>query len=417
MSPRSVQADFFLGVYWRHIMAEGMRVEPDLEFIKYLKSAGGDTLKKCYQCATCSVVCPLSADKKPFPRKEMIWAQWGLKDRLVADPDVMLCHQCGDCTAYCPRGAKPGDVLGAIRAYAYTHYGFPSGLAKLVSQGKNLPLLIAVPALLILAVWWLSGGMHLPAADAIDFGNFFGHGYFMGLTQNVLIIDAIFVPAFGFAVFAAYKGVSNMWNNMADKLDVKSEFRPSVPQFVTEFLVPSVKEILAHKRFNECGANQNRVNGHLPLLFSFIGLFVVTTYGMIRKDIVGMFIPSMHGPIPLTDPFKLLANISAIALIVGVGILWMNRARMEEENNASPTFYDWFLIVKIMTVGVTGLSAEIARLIGIPVLAYLFYYMHLVAVLMLFLYMPYSKMAHMVYRTFAMAFEKYRESGFVKKVE
>ncbi|MGV1098086.1 quinone-interacting membrane-bound oxidoreductase complex subunit QmoC [Thiovibrio sp. JS02] len=394
-----------------------MRVEPDLEFIKYLKGAGGDTLKKCYQCATCSVVCPLSGDKKPFPRKEMIWAQWGMKDRLVADPDVMLCHQCGDCTAYCPRGAKPGDVLGAIRAYAYTHYGFPSGLAKLVSQGKNLPLLIAMPALLILAVWWLSGGMHLPAADAIDFGNFFGHGYFMGLTQNVLIIDAIFVPAFAFAVFAAYKGVSNMWNDMAAKLDVKSEFRPSVPQFVAEFLVPSVKEILAHKRFKECGANLNRVNGHLPLLLSFIGLFIVTGYAMVKKDIIGMFVPGMHGPLPLYDPFKLLANISAIALIVGVGILWMNRARMEEENNATPTFYDWFLIVKIMTVGVTGLSAELTRLIGIPVLAYLFYYMHLVAVLMLFLYMPYSKFAHMVYRTFAMAFEKYRESGFAKKAE
>ena len=403
-------------------MAEGMRVEPDLEFIKYLKNAGGDTLKKCYQCGTCSVVCPLSGDKKPFPRKEMIWAQWGLKDKLVADPDVMLCHQCGDCTAYCPRGAKPGDVLGAIRAYAYTHYGFPSGLAKLVSQGKNLPLLIAIPALLILAVWWLSGGMSLPAADAIDFGMFFDshkdHPTIIGgLTLNVLLIDAIFVPALAFAVFAAHKGVSSMWHDMAAQLEVKSEFRPSVKQFVTEFLAPSVKEILAHKRFKECGANLNRVNGHLPLVLSFIGLFIVTTYGMIRKDILGMFIEGMHGPIPLADPFKLLANISAIALIVGVGILWMNRAHMEEENNTTPTFYDWFLIVEIMTVGITGLSAELTRLIGIPVLAYLFYYMHLVAVLMLFLYMPYSKFAHMVYRTFAMAFERYRESGFAKNIE
>jgi len=403
-------------------MAEGMRVEPDLEFIKYLKNAGGDTLKKCYQCATCSVVCQLSGDKKPFPRKEMIWAQWGLKEKLVADPDIMLCHQCGDCTAYCPRGAKPAEVLGAIRAYAYTHYGFPSGLAKLASQGKNLPLIIALPALVILAVWWLSGGMFLPAAEAIDFGMFFDSNkdhptIIGGLTLNVLLIDAIFVPALGFAVFAAYKGVSNMWHAMAAQLEVKSEFRPSVTQFVAEFLVPSAKEILAHKRFKECGANLNRVNGHLPLVLSFIGLFVVTTYGMIRKDIVGMFIEGMHGPIPLADPFKLLANISAIALIVGVGILWMNRARMEEENNATPTFYDWFLIVEIMTVGITGLSAELTRLLGLPVLAYLFYYIHLVSVLMLFIYMPYSKFAHMVYRTFAMAFERYRESGFAKNIE
>ncbi len=395
-------------------------VQPDLEFIKYLKSAGGDTLKKCYQCATCSVVCPLSGDDKPFPRKEMIWAQWGLKDKLVADPDVMLCHQCGDCTAYCPRGAKPGDVLGAIRAYAYTHYGFPGGLAKLASKGSNLPLLIGIPALIILAVWFLSGGMKLPVdGQPIDFGMFFdGHKdhptIIAGLTLNVILIDMIFLPAFGFAVFAAYKGVSNMWKDMSAKLGVQTEFRPSVGQFVTEFLVPSVKEILAHSRFKECGPNANRATGHLPLLLSFIGLLMVTAYAMIKKDVVGMFVPGLHGPLPLYDPFKILANVSAIALIVGVGILWMNRARMEEENNTTPTFFDWFLIGEIMAVGVTGLCAELTRLIGIPVLAYLFYFMHLVSVFMLFFYMPYTKFAHMVYRTVAMAFEKYRESAFAK---
>ncbi len=400
-------------------MAEGMRVQPDLEFIKYLKSAGGDTLKKCYQCATCSVVCPLSADKKPFPRKEMIWAQWGLKDKLVGNPDVMLCHQCGDCTAYCPRGAKPGDVLGAIRAYAYTHYGFPQGLAKLCSQGKNLPVMMAIPALLILAVWYLAGGMSLPTPETIDFGMFFDahkdHPTLVGvLTLNVVLIDAIFVPAFTFAVFSAYKGVSAMWRDMAAKLPAAGNFRPSVKQFVVDFLVPAVKEILAHNRFRQCGANRNRVNGHLPLLLAFIGLFIVTGYSLVRKDVIGSFVEGLHGPLSMADPFKLLANISGIALVVGIGILWMNRSRMEEENNTTPTFYDWFLIGEIMAVGVTGMGAEITRLLGIPVLAYLFYFLHLVSIFMLFLYMPYTKFAHMVYRTFAMAFEKYRESSFVK---
>ena len=38
----------------------------------------------------------------------------------------------------------------------------------------------------------------------------------------------------------------------------------------------------------------------------------------------------------------------------------------------------------------------------------------LVAVMMLFLYLPYTKLAHIAYRTTAMAFEKYRESAFMK---
>lgn len=396
-------------------MAEEMRVEPDLNFIRYMKSAGGDTLKKCYQCATCSVVCPLSSDKKPFPRKEMIWAQWGLKDKLVADPDVMLCHQCGDCTAHCPRGAKPGDVLGAIRAYAYIHFGFPQGLAKLASSGKNLPIMILIPTLIIGVMWALSGGMHIPAEGPVDFGVFFGHWDFHYLSKNVLFIDAIFVPAFFFAAYASFRGVTAMWKQMAGGLNANQEFRPSVQQFVQQFLWPSIVETIQHKRFNECGTNHNRVNGHLPLLLAFLGLFTVTGYSFIRKDIFGIFYPALHGPIAQYDPFKILANVSAIAMIVGIGILWSNRSAMEEKKKLSPTFYDWFLIGEIMAVGITGLLAELMRLLNIPVLAYLFYFVHLVAVFMLFFYMPYTKFAHMAYRTVAMAFERYRSSEFVKK--
>ena len=391
-----------------------MKIDPDLSFIKYLKSAGGDTLKKCYQCATCSVVCPLSKAGSPFPRKEMIWAQWGQKDKLIADVDTMLCHNCGDCNTYCPRGAKPGEVLGAIRAFAYTHFGFPQGLAKLASEGKNLPILIGIPAAIVLVLWLISGGMHLPEGP-VDFGMFFGHWDFYWLTKTTFFIDIIFLPAAAFSLFAAYKGVSAMWCKLEESMTVSSNYRPSVTQFIGEFLWPSIKETILHTRFNQCNTNKDRVKGHLPLLLAFIGLLVVTSYSFLRKDFLGLINPHLHAPLSFYDPFKLLANISAIALLVGIVILWSNRRKMEADGKASPTFYDWFLIGEILAVGVTGLGAELLRWANFGVLAYLTYYLHLVAVFMLFFYMPYTKFAHMVYRTFAMAFEKYRVSSFVRE--
>lgn len=396
-----------------------MNAQPDLDFIKYLKSAGGDTLKKCYQCATCSVVCPLSTDSKPFPRKEMIWAQWGLKDKLVADPDIFLCHQCGDCTAYCPRGAKPGDVLGAIRAFAYTHYGWPSGLAKLASSSKGLPMLVAIPSVIIFVLWLVSGGLVVPSqADFVTHGyqRFFGHWDFYWLTKNVFYIDVIMLCAFGLAVFSVYKGALSMWKGMQEHSGIKSNFRPTVVQFTTEFLWPSIIEIVRHSRFKECKTNIDRIQGHLPLMLSFIGLFIVTVWSATANDVLAL-IPSfrfLHGPMSFWNPVKILANVSAIAMIVGVGILWSNRSRREKEEGTKGSFYDWFLIWLIMAVGASGLLAEIARWAGLAAPGYVIYYVHLVTVMMLFMYMPYTKFAHLVFRTLAMAFEKYRESPYGK---
>jgi quinone-modifying oxidoreductase subunit QmoC len=396
-----------------------MNAQPDLDFIKYLKSAGGDTLKKCYQCATCSVVCPLSTDSKPFPRKEMIWASWGLKDKLLGDPDIFLCHQCGDCTAYCPRGAKPGDVLGAIRAFSYTHYGWPSGLAKLASSSKGLPMLVAIPSIIIFVMWFISGGLVIPSPeDFSTFGyqRFFGHWDFYWLSKNVFFIDVIMLAAFGIAAFSVYKGALSMWRGMQEHSGIKSNFRPTIVQFVTEFLWPSVVEIVRHTRFKECKTNIDRIQGHLPLMLSFMGLFIVTVWSATANDILALipYFHFLHGPMSIWNPVKILANVSAIAMIVGVGILWSNRSRKEKEEGVKGSFYDWFLLWLIMAVGVSGLLAQIARWAGLAATGYVIYYVHLVSVMMLFLYFPYTKFAHLVFRTLAMAFERYRDSPYGK---
>ena len=395
-----------------------INVQPDREFIQSMKEAGGDTLKQCYQCATCSVACPLSTDGSPFPRREMIYAQWGMKDKLVNAPNVFLCHQCGDCTAMCPRGARPGDVLGAIRAYVYTSLGWPTSLAKLCTSAKNLPLLVLIPSIVIFIMWAISGGMHIPAGGEfakVGYTRFFGHWDFYLLAKNVLFIDIIMLSALGIAVYSLYKGVTTMWKGMAKELNVgEVAYRPSCIQFIKEFLWPSLVEIVKHKRFEECKENYSRVRGHKPLMLAFIALFFVTCYSLFTQDVIGIFFPSMHGPISLWNPVKWLANVAAVAMIFGIFVLWMNRKKMEADGKAKPTFYDWFYIWIIAAVGVTGLGAELLRIIGIPSLGYIVYYLHLVSVAMLFLYLPYSKFAHIVYRTFAYAFDLYRKSAFVK---
>ena len=47
-------------------------VSPDLNFVNDVIKSGGESLKKCYQCATCTVVCNVTPEDNPFPRWEFI---------------------------------------------------------------------------------------------------------------------------------------------------------------------------------------------------------------------------------------------------------------------------------------------------------------------------------------------------------
>ena len=143
-----------------------MKLEPDLKFVETISAWGGGDLKTCFQCATCAVVCPLSPDEHPFPRKEVLWAQWGMRDRLVGDPDLWICHRCNDCSDRCPRGAKTGDVMAALRSYATQEQAWPRFLGRALNLPLALPLLLAVPVLLIWAIVRL-GGSFSPAAGPV----------------------------------------------------------------------------------------------------------------------------------------------------------------------------------------------------------------------------------------------------------
>ena len=388
-------------------MAGEKIIKPDLQFVKRVVAAGGDTVKKCYQCDTCCVVCNLTPDEKPFPRKEMLQAQWGLKG-VLKDPDIWLCHACSDCTVHCPRGAKPGEVLGVLRQMCIESYAFPSILAKMVGDIKFLPALIALPVVLLLVWLYGLGLLGVKVAEGmVHKGIAIPEGTiaYSKLFPTLLGVDLIFVPALFFALGVLGLGVMQFWKD----LNEANPWKVKLQGDLIGNLVAVIKDILFHNRFRECETTFGRALNHLLLVFGFIFLAMVTAWGFLREWV-------FHFESPYTlfwppDPLKWLALLGSALLLFGIYRIYT--ARQENAEKAGyGTYYDWQLIYLIAAVGITGILSWFFRLLGSPTLAYPTYFLHLVSIFCLFFYAPYTKIAHLVYRTVAMLYARMADRGF-----
>ncbi len=386
-------------------------IEPNLEFIREIKRLGGDSLKKCYQCATCSVVCNLSPDDNPFPRKEMIMAGWGRIDDLVKNPDIWLCYQCNDCSTNCPRKAKPGDVLAAIRSYIYKHYSFPSFMGKALASPKALPILILAPIIILFGMMSIfapdaySGPDGIPGADGIkdflqqstvDFNIFLPHSS----------VDALFVLGNIVIFLFAAIGFVKFWKGLHVEGAVKKT------SFISAFTATAI-QIITHGHFFDCETNRPRSWGHILVLAGFVSAMITTGAVFVfvfiphYLHLLGLesLSPFFELPLDLPHPVKWLGALGGTGLMVG-GALLIFRRWTDKDKVGANGYTDYLFLYIIFFTGLTGMLSWLTRTVGIPMLAYVNYFIHMVFVFMLLWYMPYSKFAHMIYRTLALVYAR-----------
>lgn len=391
-------------------MTEKYLAQPDLDFIAQVRGLGGETLKKCYQCATCSVACPIAPEDSPFPRKEMIAASWGLKDKLICSGDIWLCHECGDCSDLCPRGAAPGDVLSAIRSVAITEYARPKILANAVNDPKKLPFLLGIPAIWFAFLAFITMTAGETMAKIFEFIPFFDwapvhegdHMIAQADFFSTWFVDLTFVPTATIVAIIFFLGLKNFLNDIHKNavLEGKTDKTNLDYKELFQALIRIIPMILKHDKFNECEANKDRATPHMMVLYSFIGLFIVTSIGFIL-----LYVFQNHGPYSQLTPLKWLANISGVALVIGSGLMIKNRLDKKEDR---VTYYkDWFILGVVFMLGLTGMLTEMARLAHMEYFSYFLYYLHLIAIFELFAFLPFSKMAHIIYRLTAMTYAEY----------
>jgi quinone-modifying oxidoreductase subunit QmoC len=269
----------------------------------------------------------------------------------------------------------------------------PRFMGKLVGRASvTWPLLFGVPFLFWVGLIYLLNGLTIPEP-------FVAYKQFVPIP----VIDIVFIATAVLVVTAATISGMRFWKLLGESGERSGSFISS--------LIPALIDIVVHRRFSKCGVGSSRKLGHLTLFFGFVGAFITTSLVVLMIYVLNSEWPlAASDPGALTHPVKILANVSAALLVFGGVALLLNR--MQEDGPAgATTAYDGYFLAVVLLVIASGVMTEVGRFVFEPQIACWIYVVHLGSVLTLFATFPYSKFAHMLYRTLAMIHEHMASSA------
>lgn len=97
------------------------------------KESGGEHIKRCFTCGTCTVICPVfSVNDHYNPRKIIRMILLGLRDEVLKSNFIWLCSGCYSCYELCPRDVKITNLMIAVRNIAVREGHIPMPMKNIV---------------------------------------------------------------------------------------------------------------------------------------------------------------------------------------------------------------------------------------------------------------------------------------------
>ena len=88
------------------------------------KLPGGEHIKKCFACGTCTAGCPAFHAKIDYnPRRMIRMILMGMKKELLTSSLIWYCQQCYACSANCPQDVDFSHIVQTLR-YMAVNEGF-----------------------------------------------------------------------------------------------------------------------------------------------------------------------------------------------------------------------------------------------------------------------------------------------------
>lgn len=120
--------------------------ELDLKFRdEIVMMPGGENIKMCYQCGTCTASCPVTFLRDDFnPRKIIKMAIIGMRERVLNSNDIWLCTACYSCHERCPQDVKITDLMVALTNIASSENKIPKQYRQRINLLKDIGRLLEI---------------------------------------------------------------------------------------------------------------------------------------------------------------------------------------------------------------------------------------------------------------------------------
>ena len=80
---------------------------------------GGENLKRCFACGTCTLSCPVAEVEPDYsPRRIIHMILLGLREEVLSSPMIWHCLACCRCEVRCPQQVKFPEIMRVLRKMA-----------------------------------------------------------------------------------------------------------------------------------------------------------------------------------------------------------------------------------------------------------------------------------------------------------
>lgn len=109
------------------------------------KEPGGENIKRCFACGTCTTICPVfSVNEQYNPRKIIRMILLGLREEVLKSDFIWFCAGCYSCYELCPRDVKITHLMTAVRNIAVKEGYIPKAMGASVDLLEKFGRLLEV---------------------------------------------------------------------------------------------------------------------------------------------------------------------------------------------------------------------------------------------------------------------------------